>query len=91
MSGVVSEQAQISAAEDLVKEIDAIEGVISSVDQRSNGTQIRPVVKIVASPESWRGVAESLYSDYGVDYCSMITGIHWPDSQDKKWEVIYHF
>ena len=91
MSGVVSEQAQISAAEDFVKKIDAIEGVTSSVDKRSNGTQIRPLVKIVASPESWRGVAESLCSDYGVDYCSMITGIHWPDSQDKNWEVIYHF
>ena len=26
-----------------------------------------------------------------VDHCSMITGIHWPDSSDKNWEVIYHF
>ena len=88
---VVSEESQISSAEDLAQKLDAFDGVSSFVDQRSNGTQIRPVVKLQVSSENWREVAESLYVDYGVDYCSMITGIHWPESKDKNWEIIYHF
>ena len=88
---VVSEESQISSAEDLAEKLDAVDGVSSFVDQRSNGTQIRPVVKLQVSSENWREVAESLYVDYGVDYCSMITGIHWPESKDKNWEIIYHF
>ena len=73
---VVSEESQISSAEDLAEKLDAVDGVSSFVDQRSNGTQIRPVVKLQVSSENWREVAESLYVDHGVDYCSMITGIH---------------
>ena len=38
------------------------------------------------------GLAEKLHSTHEVDYCSMITGIHWPDGpSEKKWEVVYHF
>jgi|TARA_B110000881_G_scaffold181774_1_gene168260 NADH:ubiquinone oxidoreductase subunit C len=89
--GVVSEKAQLSAAEDFASALGKMEGVVSSVDKRSSGTQIRPVVNLIISPISWRNVAESLRADHGVDYCSMITGIHWPDADDKQWEVIYHF
>ena len=31
-----------------------------------------------------------LASEHHVDYCSMITGIHWPEAADKTWEVVYH-
>jgi NADH:ubiquinone oxidoreductase subunit C len=90
MNGV-SEESQISAAEDMVNEIGKMVGVSSFVDKRANGTQVRPVVNLTISPDNWRKVAESLFTDYGIDYCSMITGIHWPDSSDKQWEVVYHF
>ena len=37
-------------------------------------------------------IRDRLRDDHGVDYCSMITGIHWPEGgPDKNWEVIYHF
>ena len=36
-------------------------------------------------------VAEELKDKHEVDHCSMITGIHWPESNDKTWEVVYHF
>lgn len=88
---VVSQESQISSAEDLAQKLNSVDGVSSFVDQRSSGTQTRPVVKLQVSSENWREVAESLYVDHGVDYCSMITGIHWPDSKDKNWEIIYHF
>ena len=90
MNGV-SEESQISAAEDLVNEIGKMEGVSAFVDKRTSGTQARPIVNLTVSPENWRKVAESMFSDHGIDYCSMITGIHWPESSDKQWELIYHF
>ncbi len=90
MNGV-SEESQISAAEDLVEIIGRMPGVISSVDKRNSGTQIRPIVNLIVSPENWREVAKSLFADHGIDYCSMITGIHWPESTEKQWEVVYHF
>ena len=46
----------------------------------------------VCDPENWRGLAEKLLTTHEVDYCSLITGIHWPDGpEEKKWEVVYHF
>ena len=90
MNGVL-EESQISAAEDLVNEVGKMEGVSAFVDKSTSGTQARPIVNLTVSPENWRKVAESMFSDHGIDYCSMITGIHWPESSDKNWEVIYHF
>ena len=88
---VVSEESQISSAEDLAEKLDAVDGVSSFVDKRTSGTQIRPVVKLQLSSENWREVAESLYIDYGVDYCSMITGIHWPEkAPEMEWQIVVH-
>ena len=53
------------------------------VDKRTSGTQDRPVVNLIVAPENWRKVARIYDSDHGIDYCSMITGIHWPESSDK--------
>jgi len=88
---VVSEKAQQAAAEKLVDALNKMEGVESSVDIRTSGTQNRPVVNASLAPEYWRKVAEELKNKHEVDHCSMITGIHWPDSNDKTWEVVYHF
>ena len=87
----VSEKVQLEAAEKLVSSLNKMDGVESSVDVRTNGTQNRPIVNASVSPENWGEVAKQLKEKYLVDHCSMITGIHWPESSDKKWEVIYHF
>tara|TARA_S200000501_G_C20679528_1_gene680066 strand:- start:298 stop:909 length:612 start_codon:yes stop_codon:yes gene_type:complete len=72
--------------------ISAIDGVSAEVSERNSGTSSRSVVSVDCPPVSWRELAESLRDDHGVDYCSMITGIHWPEGGlDKNWEVIYHF
>ena len=88
---VVSEKIQQEAAEKLSSSLEKMEGVESTVDIRTNGTQNRPIVTAIVSPENWRKVAEELKNKHSVDHCSMITGIHWPESSDKKWEVVYHF
>jgi len=88
---VVSEKIQQEAAEKLSSSLEKMEGVESTVDIRTSGTQNRPIVTAIVSPENWRKVAEELKNKYSVDHCSMITGIHWPESSDKKWEIVYHF
>ena len=88
---IVSEKAQQEAAEKLVSSLNKMDGVESSVDIRTSGTQNRPIVNATVSPENWRKVAEHLKEKHSVDHCSMITGIHWPESSDKTWEVVYHF
>jgi len=88
---VVSEKIQQEAAEKLSSSLENMEGVESTVDIRTSGTQNRPIVTAIVSPENWRKVAEELKNKHSVDHCSMITGIHWPESSDKKWEVVYHF
>ena len=88
---IVSEKAQQEAAEKLSSSLEKMEGVESTVDIRTSGTQNRPIVTAIVSPENWRKVAEELKNKHSVDHCSMITGIHWPESSDKKWEVVYHF
>lgn len=88
---VVSEKTQQEAAEKLSSSLEKMDGVESTVDIRTSGTQNRPIVTAIVSPENWRKVAEELKNKHSVDHCSMITGIHWPESSDKKWEVVYHF
>ena len=88
---IVSEKAQKEAADKLVSSLNKMDGVESSLDLRTSGTQNRPVVNATVSPESWRKVAEQLKEKHSVDHCSMITGIHWPESSDKTWEIVYHF
>ena len=91
MGNIVSSDFQKAAAEALAVATSVIEGVDAEVAERSSGTNPRHVVVINALPGSWRTLAENLYSEHAVDYCSMVTGIHWPDGdEEKKWEVVYH-
>ena len=91
MGNTVSSDFQKAAAEPLAVAASTIEGVDAEVTERSSGTSPRHVVLINASPGSWRTLAENLYSEHAVDYCSMVTGIHWPEGdEERKWEVVYH-
>ena len=92
MGRTVSTSVQKQAAEDMCGHISTIDGVSAEISGRNSGTSSRNVVSVDCLPESWRELAVSLRDDHGVDYCSMITGIHWPEGgPDKNWEVIYHF
>ena len=88
---VVSEKTQSAAAEKIAKSLSKMDGVKASVGERTNGTQNRYIVTVDVDVENWRATAESLHNDHEVDYCSMITGIHWPESEEKTWEIVYHF
>jgi NADH:ubiquinone oxidoreductase subunit C len=88
---VVSEKTQSAAAEKIAQSLSKMDGVKASVDERTNGTQNRYIVNVDVDVENWRATAESLRNDHEVDYCSMITGIHWPESEEKTWEIVYHF
>ena len=90
MGKKISAAAQQKAAEELAKAISSIDGVSAELDSRASGTQVRHTVSATSTPDSWRELAETLAADHGVDYCSMITGIHWPEADDKTWEVVYH-
>ena len=91
MGNIVSPDFQKIAAEVLAVAASVIEGVDAEVVERSSGTSPRHVVLINALPGSWRTLAENLYSEHAVDYCSMVTGIHWPEGdEERKWEVVYH-
>ncbi len=91
MGKIVSASAQKDAAGVIANSISELEGVEAEVIERSSGTHPRHVLVVNSSPDSWRTLAEMLYSDHAVDHCSMITGIHWPEGEDnRKWEVVYH-
>ncbi len=90
MGKKISAADQQKAAEELAKAISSIDGVSAELDSRASGTQVRHTVSATSTPDSWRELAETLAADHGVDYCSMITGIHWPEANDKTWEVVYH-
>ena len=90
MGNTVSPDSQKSAAQAVADAASAIEGVEAVVAERLSGTNPRKVVVVSASPESWRFLAENLYSEHAVDHCSMVTGIHWPDAEaERRWEVVY--
>ncbi len=92
MGRTVPVSIQKSAAEEMASSLSSMNGVSAEVSERSGGTNPRNVVSIDCTADNWRALAEALKGEHGVDYCSMITGIHWPEGgPDKNWEVVYHF
>ena len=92
MARTVSQSAQKAAAEDMVHDLSTMDGVQAEVSERTSGTNPRHTVSVDCSSDSWRHLAECLRVKHGVDHCSMVTGIHWPEGgPDKNWEVVYHF
>ena len=92
MGKTVPVSIQKSAAEEMVSSLSSMDGVSAEVSERSSGTNQRNIVSIDCTADRWRALAEALKGEHGVDYCSMITGIHWPEGgPDKNWEVVYHF
>lgn len=92
MGKIVSASSQKAAAESMCNALSSMDGVNAEVSERTSGTNPRNVVSVECASESWRELAERMRVEHGVDHCSMITGIHWPEGgAEKNWEVVYHF
>ena len=92
MGKVVSSASQRESAEELIRDIASMNGVEAEVVERKSGTKTRNIVRIICKPENWRKLAKRMKKKHKIDYCSMITGIHWPEATpEKNWEVVYHF
>ena len=65
-------------------------GVTVSVEHHSNAAKFA-FVRMTCPPQHWVALAKWLRFDAGVNYCSMITGTHYPDSSERGWGVAYHF
>ena len=92
MGKIVSASSQKAAAESMCNALSSMDGVNAEVSERTSGTNPRNVVSVDGASESWRELAERMRVEHGVDHCSMITGIHWPEGgAEKNWEVVYHF
>tara|TARA_B110000305_G_scaffold96671_1_gene109000 strand:+ start:2246 stop:2899 length:654 start_codon:yes stop_codon:yes gene_type:complete len=65
-------------------------GIISTVEHHSNAFKM-PFVRIHVTPQHWLAVAKFMKYDISVNYCSMVTGTHFPDGPaERGWEVAYH-
>jgi NADH-quinone oxidoreductase subunit C len=48
-------------------------------------------VRVHVPAQHWTAVAKFLRFDAAVNYCSMVTGTHFPEGgADRGWEVVYH-
>ena len=90
MGRVVPTSTQKASAEKLCNAISKMKGVEAEPLERSSGTKPRWTVSVVCEPENWRNLAEKLSKTHLVDYCSMITGIHWPEGPDEKKLSLIH-
>ena len=65
-------------------------GIIANIGQHSNAKKYS-FVRITTPPQHWVALAKMMKYDLGVNYCSMITGTHFPDGPEERgWEVAYH-
>ena len=65
-------------------------GVTVSVEHHSNAAKYA-FVRLTCPPQHWIALAKWMRFDGGVNYCSMITGTHYPDGAERGWGVAYHF
>ena len=65
-------------------------GINADIIQHSNAKKYS-FVRIIAPPQHWQALAKWMKFELGVNYCSMITGTHFPEGgNDRGWEVVYH-
>ena len=87
---VTAEQA-LSAANELVNDVsDFGDAVKAEVRHHTGGRRKHAYVYIEVVASEWRELALWLKKSKKVDYCSMITGIHWPENADASWQVVVH-
>ena len=91
MGKEVSAKQVQSAAEDIVADVaDFGDAVQAEVRHHTGGRRKNAYVYIDVKASEWRKLALWLKKSKNVDYCSMITGIHWPENADASWQVVAH-
>ena len=82
-----------AAAEEAVANLNARFGgsdVVATVEHHSNAYKMA-FVRINAPAQHWVAVAKHLRFDLNANYCSMVTGTHYPEGgAERGWEVAYH-
>ena len=65
-------------------------GINADIIQHSNAKKYS-FVRVTTPPQHWQALAKWMKFEGGVNYCSMVTGTHFPDGGDERgWEVVYH-
>ena len=65
-------------------------GINADIVQHSNAKKYS-FVRVVSPPQHWQALAKWMKFDMGVNYCSMITGTHYPEGPDERgWGLVYH-
>ena len=65
-------------------------GINADIIQHSNAKKYS-FVRVTTPPQHWQALAKWMKFEVGVNYCSMITGTHYPDGgEERGWEVVYH-
>ena len=91
MAKEVSAKQALSAAKEIVKDVsDFGDAVNAEVRHHTGGRRKNAYVYIEVVASEWRELALWLKNSKGVDYCSMGTGIHWPENADATWQVVVH-
>ena len=94
MVGSISVEQNTSAAESCLAAINdrfGGSGIVASIENHSNAKKYA-FVRAICPPQHWLALAKWMKYDLGVNYCSMVTGTHFPDGPDERgWEVAYHF
>ena len=91
MGNEISAKQILSAAEEIVSDVaDFGDAVKAEVRHHTGGRRKNAYVYIEVTASEWRELALWLKKSKQVDYCSMVTGIHWPDNADASWQVVVH-
>ena len=65
-------------------------GINADIIQHSNAKKYS-FVRVTTPPQHWQALAKWMKFEGVVNYCSMVTGTHFPDGGDERgWEVVYH-
>ena len=65
-------------------------GINADIIQHSNAKKYS-FVRVTTPPQHWQALAKWMKFECGVNYCSMVTGTHFPDGGDERgWELVYH-
>lgn len=82
--------AAVTECADAINDKFSGSGISADIVQHSNAKKYS-FVRVVAPPQHWQALAKWMKFDMGVNYCSMITGTHYPEGPDERgWGLAYH-
>ena len=86
MGTSITQEQNASAATACLEAINARfegTGITASVEHHSNAKKYA-FVRMTCPPQHWIALAKWMRHDLGVNYCSMVTGTHFPDGPDER-------